>query len=135
MLIMRIRPRKLIAAVSGKNFAASDGLRFGTKLRFTVKLYEAIITPKFLPSANQADNCMPKMVPRWSVRCKSCTRDFKHTDILESESSADYYSPMKPIIPPEGQELECSHCNSKAIYLWSDLHYESSNAVGGAGKA
>jgi DNA-directed RNA polymerase subunit RPC12/RpoP len=68
---------------------------------------------------------------RWAISCHNCNKAFTHSQIAEPHRITDYLAlPSKPEFPLAGQELECPHCKSKAMYQRTDLWYQA--AVNGA---
>ena len=61
---------------------------------------------------------------RWVVTCRNCDKVFKHSGIVETGHAIDYFFPVKPEFSAGGEELECPHCYSKAVYYRTDLRFE-----------
>ena len=61
---------------------------------------------------------------KWALKCKNCEQLFTQSEI--GNTLADYFIPKKPKLPPEGLEIECPHCKSKAAYRPNELRYRES---------
>jgi len=61
---------------------------------------------------------------KWVLKCKGCEQLFTHSEI--GNTLADYFLPEKPKLPPEGLEMECPHCNTRAAYQPTELRYNES---------
>jgi hypothetical protein len=62
--------------------------------------------------------------PKWVIDCRNCRVTFIHSEIGTDRKLIDYLRPTAPEFPPEGKEMECPSCRTKAIYTSSDLRYE-----------
>jgi hypothetical protein len=63
-------------------------------------------------------------MPSWKLTCQNCSESFTHSKVAVG-NLANYFVPLKPEFRPEGQELQCPHCNTKAQYQRTDLRYDS----------
>jgi DNA-directed RNA polymerase subunit RPC12/RpoP len=59
----------------------------------------------------------------WVVRCASCSSILPHSTI--EDGLENYFLPIKPTLPEEGQTMSCPHCGHSAIYQTSDLRYQA----------
>ena len=61
--------------------------------------------------------------PRWVIDCRNCLGTFTHSEVGKDRKLIDYLFPTSPEFPPEGAEMECPACKTKAIYTRQDLRY------------
>jgi DNA-directed RNA polymerase subunit RPC12/RpoP len=50
----------------------------------------------------------------WELQCPNCKNKF--TYMVIGEELEDYYLPLRPLFPENGQEVVCPNCSYKAIY-------------------
>jgi len=60
----------------------------------------------------------------WVLTCKNCRKIFSHSRVSE-ETLFDYFLPLRPKIPPEGEKCECPNCGVKSTYNRTELTYRS----------
>jgi DNA-directed RNA polymerase subunit RPC12/RpoP len=63
-------------------------------------------------------------LPSWVLRCANCRKQFLHSEIVD-DGFLSVYPASKPEFSAGGDELECPHCQHKAIYQRYQLTYRS----------
>jgi DNA-directed RNA polymerase subunit RPC12/RpoP len=59
----------------------------------------------------------------WALSCKNCGKSFVHSKI--EDTFENLFLASKPEFPSEGQELECPHCGTRAVYGRHELIFQS----------
>lgn len=63
-------------------------------------------------------------MPSWVLNCSNCNKQFLHSKITD-DGFLSIYLASKPEFAPGGDELECPHCNHKAVYQRHELTYRA----------
>jgi hypothetical protein len=61
--------------------------------------------------------------PKWVIDCRKCLASFTHSEVGRERKLIDYLFPTAPEFPPDGEEIECPSCKSKAVYTPRDLRF------------
>jgi hypothetical protein len=59
----------------------------------------------------------------WALGCKNCGKDFTYSQI--DDTLQDFFVPLRPQLPPEGEEREGPNCKARATYKRNELTYQS----------
>jgi rRNA maturation endonuclease Nob1 len=59
----------------------------------------------------------------WVLECIHCNAIFTHSAI--EEGLENYFLPIKPVFPEDGQSMSCPQCGHSARYQSSDLRYQA----------
>jgi hypothetical protein len=60
-------------------------------------------------------------VPRWTLLCADCTKDFVHSEIAHAGEGFIAWSAFKPEFPIGGQLIKCPHCTKSSVYQRYEL--------------
>jgi hypothetical protein len=75
-------------------------------------------------AAIEEDRKSTETLPNWVLHCANCRKQFVHSEVAD-DGRLSMYGASKPEFPAGGDELECPHCQHKAVYQRYQLTYRA----------